>query len=191
MTEDAVADSPFVVRASVMRAREDAGTIRAAAVREATQLRVQAGADAEAIRRAARVGAAREAAALLAQAASAADGFLRAREDELADLAFALAHRLVDDIARTTRTVALVRTALAEHRDLSRLTLRAPPAIAAELRTALAATPGAAGRVEVQGDPALRPDECLLVGPQGRTALGPLQQFRALMDGLDPGVAGA
>lgn len=191
MAENAAAESPFVVRASVMRAREDAGAIRTAALREAAQLRMQAGADAEAIRRTARSGAAREAASLLADAATAADGFLRAQEAELTELAFALAHRLVADLPQTTRTVALVRTALAEHRDLSRLTLRAPHAVATALRTALAATPGAANRVEVQNDPALGPDECLLVGPQGRTALGPLQQFRALMDGLDPGAAGA
>ncbi len=191
MAENAVPDSPFVVRAAVTLAREDAGAIRAAALREAAQLRRQAGADAEAIRRTALGNAAREAATLLADAAAAADAFLRAGEAELTGLAFALAHRLVSDLPHTTRTVALVRTALAEHRDLSRLTLRAPPAVAAALRTALAEAPGAPNRVEVHSDPALRPDECLLVGPQGRTALGPLQQFRALMDGLDPGVAGA
>lgn len=190
---DGMPESPFVVRAAVMRAREDAGAIRAAALREAAQLRAQAAAEAEATRRAAQARGAAEAAALLAAAGVAADAFLRAREDELGELAFAVAQRLVADMARTTRTVALVRTALAEHRDHARLSLRAPPATAAALRTALAALPGTEGRVEVQADASLRPDECVLVRPQGRTALGPLQQFRALMDGIDAGagVAGA
>lgn len=191
MSENVGADSPFVVRASVMRAREDAGAVRAAALRDAAQLRMQAGADADAIRRQARDNAVREASALLADASAAADAFLHAQAAELTELAFALAHRLVADLPQTTRTVALVRTALSEHRDLSRLTLRAPPGVATALRKALAATAGAEGRVEVQGDPALRPDECLLVGPQGRTALGPLQQFRALMDGINPDATGA
>lgn len=169
--------SAYVVRAPVPLALQDAGAIRAAAVAEAAQLRTRTAAEMAALRRTAQADSAAGAAALLASAAAAANAFLAAREAELVELAFAIARRLVADLPSDARAVALARTALAEHRDGSRLVLRVPPAIASALRAALAAEKG----VEVREDPALRPDECVLLHPGGRTELGPLQQLRALM----------
>lgn len=88
-----------------------------------------------------------------------------------------IARRLVADLPSDARAVALARTALAEHRDGSRLALRAPPATASVLRAAFAAH----GNLDVRDDDTLGPDECVLLHPGGRTELGPLQQLRALM----------
>jgi flagellar biosynthesis/type III secretory pathway protein FliH len=187
--------SPYVLRGDTLRARADAAAIREAALADADAVRARAEAEAraraESLLGEARARAMSESAALLARAAGDADALLRAREEELTALAFALAHRLVNDLPRDTRTLRLVWTALAEHRDVSRLVLRAPPATAASLRAGLCGGDGdARGRacpVEVVDDATLGADECVLVHPKGRTALGPLQQFRALMDGLVPG----
>lgn len=169
--------SPFVIRAPVLLALRDAEAVRAAAVKDTAQLRASAAAESAASQEAARADSAAAAAALLASAAAAADAFLAAREAELVELAFAIAHRLVADLPSDARAVALARTALAEHRDGSRLALRAPPATASVLRAAFAAH----GNLEVRDDDTLGPDECVLLHPGGRTELGPLQQLRALM----------
>ena len=177
MPAAAPAESPFVVRAPALLALRDAEAIREAAVADAARLRAGAAAEAAALRQAAQADSAARAAALLASAAGAADAFLAAREAELVELAFAIAHRLIADLPGDARAVALARTALAEHRDASRLVLRAAPATASALRASLSAETG----VEVREDSTLGPDECVLLHPGGRAELGPLQQFRALM----------
>lgn len=176
MSDTTPAGSAFVVRAPVMLALRDADAIRAAAVEAAARLHSKATVEANALRQSALARGVAEAAAVLAAASVTANDFLTAREAELVDLAFAIAHRLITDLPRDTRTLALVRTALSEHRDGSRLTLRAPTATAPILRAALANT-----GVEVREDALLGPDECVLLHPGGRAELGPLQQLRALM----------
>lgn len=169
--------SAFIVRAPVMRALDDEQAVRAATARDAAAIKARAEAEADYYRQATGQAAAAEAARFLAAAQVAAEASLSAHEAELTELAFAIAHRLVADLPRNDRTISLVRTALAEHRDWLRLTVRASPPVAAALRLAL----GGGGKVDVQDDTSLGPDECVLIRPQGRTELGPLQQFRALM----------
>ncbi len=176
MSDAGPARSAFVVRAPALLALREANAIRTSAVEAAARLQARAEAEAEGLRRSARARGLAEAAALLASASVTANDFLAAREAELVELAFAIAHRLVTDLPRDARALALAHTALSEHRDASRLTLRAPPATAAALRASLAET-----GVEVSEDASLGPDECVLLHPSGRAELGPLQQLRALM----------
>lgn len=176
MSDTTPAGSAFVVRAPVMLALRDADAIRAAAVEAAARLHAKAAAEASVLRQSALARGVAEAAAVLAAASVTANDYLMARESELVELAFAIAHRLVTDLPSDARALALARTALSEHRDGSRLTLRAPTATAPALRAALADT-----GVEVREDALLGPDECVLLHPGGRTELGPLQQLRALM----------
>ncbi len=176
MTDGGPAKSAFVVRAPAMLALREADAIRAAAAEAAARLHAKAEVEAEVLRRSARAHGLAEAAALLASASATAREFLAAREAEVVELAFAIAHRLIADLPRDERALALARTALSEHRDVSRLGLRAPPATAPALRAALAD----AG-VEVREDASLGPDDCVLLHPHGRAELGPLRQLRALM----------
>lgn len=180
--------SPLVIRADILRARADAAALLAEARAEAARLRAEAEADAEAARASGREDGRRageaEAARLVAAASEAADAFLAAREAELGTLALAVAHRLIGALPPEERLFRLVQTALAEHRAELRLALRVPPGDAAGLRAALAEV-DPDGRVTVEEDPAAAPGSCVLAHARGRTAIGLLDQFRALLAGVE------
>lgn len=176
--------SPFIVRGPAVAAFRDADLVRAEAHAEAQAIREQALADADEIRRNAMEEGAHHAASLLRSTHNTADRYQRSREVEMVELAFGIAYRLVMDIPRDERTAALVRTALAEHTEWNRLRLRAHPTTAPMLRASLASS-----GIDVREDETLATDECVLLHPDGRTDLGPVQQFRALMSAS--GIGGA
>ena len=167
--------SPLVVRAPELRAHADAAAIRA-----------EAEAQREEERRRGREEGLREglaeAARLAAGAAVAVDAFWAEREGELRDLAFAIAHRILASLPPAEVLARLAGEAIAEHRGDVRLALRVSPGDAPALRAALGAA-DPEGRVIVEPDPAAAPGACTLVHPRGRTELGLLDQFRALMRG--------
>ncbi len=176
--------SPFVIRAAEAQAHADAVTIRADAATEAAQIiertvgqrreAVEAG-YAEGLR-----SGAEQAARLASECAATVDLFLDQRTTELHELAFAIAHRLLASLPPDATLAGLVAEAIGEHRRDVQLTLRVCDADAGPLRAALAeADPS--GRVAVTSDPAASPGTCTLVHPKGRTRLGLVDQFRALM----------
>lgn len=177
--------SPFVIRAAEVEAHMDAAAIRADAALHARQVAGLAQAEREAAVRAGhedglRSGAA-QAAGLAAGAAAAVEAFWDQREAELRDLAIAVAHRLLASLPPHEVLARLATEAVREHRSDVRLTLRVGGADAGPLRAALAdADPH--GRVAVEADPGAAPGSCVLVHPRGRTRVGLLDQFRALME---------
>lgn len=187
MTVPALPSSPYIVRSGRLRAHIDATSIRADA--EAAAARVRAGIAAErhealesARQEGLRLGLA-EAAALTAGAALAVDLFWRERENELAEVALAVAHRVLASLPADDTMARLVSDAIAEHGRDVRLAVRVMPGAAGALRTALEDLEHG-GRVTVVADPAAAPGECTLVHPRGRTDVGLLAQFRAMMGSL-------
>ena len=186
----ALPHSRFVIRAAEVAAHADAAAIRAEAAGQAAALR--AGTEAERRRAVAdghaeglRLGMA-QAARLAADAADAVAAFLQAREAELHELAFAIAHRLLANLPPHDVLAELAAAALAEHRSDVQLALRVCPADAAPLREALAAIApaSAASRVSVVPDPAAAAGTCTLVHPAGRTRIGLVEQFRAMLQAV-------
>lgn len=184
----ALPSSPYIVRSGRLRAHIDATSIRADA--EAAAARVRAGIAAErheafesARQEGLRLGLA-EAAALTAGAALAADLFWRERENELAEVALAVAHRVLASLPADDTMARLVSDAIAEHGRDVRLAVRVMPGAAGALRTALEGLEHGCSRVTVVADPAAAPGECTLVHLRGRTDVGLLAQFRAMMGSL-------
>lgn len=174
--------SPFIVRAGTLVAIRDAQQIKDQAARDRACVLGMAEAEANSIRLVAKQNAAASAAALLAAAAATADKFREDSEAELTDLAFAIANRLIGALPRDARTAMLVQTALTEHRDWSRLVVRVSPDVATAMRLALQSD-----AVEVRADETLADDACILLHPAGRTELGPVAQFRALLKAIPDG----
>ncbi len=176
--------SRFVVRGATLQARHDAAGLIAEAQAAAAAL----GERAERERAAERergyadglaTGTA-DGARIAQNAAEAAREFIAAREAELTELAFAIAARVLGTLPLDDVLVATARHALSEHRSDVRLVLRAAPAATAAMRAALSTD-----YIEVQADPSAAPGACTLVHPRGATELGVLDQFRAMMAGLD------
>lgn len=176
--------SPFVVRADIVQAHASAAAIRDDAVAQAAAILERAREqrrDAVAAGHAEglRTGAA-QVAQLAAAAATSIDVFLDERAVELQELAFAIAHRMLASLPHDECLACLAAEAIAEHRLDVRLTLRVSDGDAGPLRAALAeADPH--GRVAVVGDPAAEPGSCTLIHSRGRTRIGLLEQFRALI----------
>lgn len=168
---------PFVVRGPELQALRDAAAIR-------DQAQQEAAAERERERRHGYADGLREAAAAAAQlvrnAEAAVEDYWSRREQELAALALAIAHRIVSGLPPDDLLAGVARTAIAEHRQDTSLTLRAAPDAAAVLRRCLA-DDTATARVEVQADASLPPGGCVLSHPRGRTAIGLLDQFRAML----------
>jgi flagellar biosynthesis/type III secretory pathway protein FliH len=184
--------SPFVVRAEVVRAQTDARAIRAAAENEAANIRAALDVERQnALREARQEGlrqGLREVAALVANAADAVETFWRQREAELAEVALAIAHRVLASLPADDMITRLAIEAIAEHGANVELTIRTAPDAAAILRQALHDL-DPRGRITVLADVAAAPGECTLVHPRGRTELGLLAQFRAMMENLPAGLA--
>lgn len=183
--------SPFVVRGDRLRAGLEARDVLAKAEADAAQVRSKIAAERHAALEDGRVEGLRqglaEAAALAAEAARAVDLFWREHEAELGEVALAVAHRVLSSLPRDETVTRLALEAVAEHGRCAILTLRVGPDAAAPLRAALAER-GADDRVSVIADPIAPPGACTLVHARGRTEVGLLAQFRALLDAL-PGSA--
>jgi flagellar biosynthesis/type III secretory pathway protein FliH len=180
-------ESPFVIRAAEVHASADAAAIRASADAAAAAMRRQSVLEYQAERARGRTEGLREgaeaAARLLAEAARRGDEYLEQREAELVELAFAIAQRIIADLAPDEALTRTARAALAEHRADARLTLRVAPDVDAALRVGLA-DDLVGSRIELETDPDLASGGCVLIHERGRTAIGIVDQFRALLRGV-------
>ena len=185
--EPAAPFSPLIVRGDILRAHKDARTVLAEAEAEANRLRARLEAERHNILQEARreglLQGLSEAAAVVAKAAEAVEAFWREREGELAEVALAIAHRVVASLPPNDILARLALDAIAEHGATVQLTFRTAPEAAVCLRTALSDLEHG-DRVTILADPNAAPGECTLVHPHGRTELGLLAQFRAMMNGL-------
>lgn len=183
MTRAAV-DSPFIVRAEHRRAYADAEAIVAQAKEDAARMRAEAEVERSAVLQDARSQglrqAAAEAATLAANTAEVIELFWSEREKELRDVALAVAHRVLADLPADEVMLRLASEAIAEHGRDVRLALRTSPDMADALRIALQAR-HFGDRVTVVGDPTLTAGNCTLLHPRGRTEVGLLAQFRAML----------
>jgi flagellar biosynthesis/type III secretory pathway protein FliH len=190
-------ESVFIVRATRLRADNDARAIVAEAEQQALRLRADVAAEVESLRLQAEAEAqaalerartrgldmaAAEAATLLAEVATSIDRFWRERETELRDVALAVAHRVLSALPRDELTIRLATEAIAEHGRDIRLALRTSPDMADRLRAALAKLE-TAERVSVLPDQSLAPGECTLLHPEGRIEIGLVGQFRSMLSG--------
>jgi flagellar biosynthesis/type III secretory pathway protein FliH len=178
--------SRLIVRSGIYRAHRDAQAIVADARAEAVLLRVELLAERlDTLEKARQKGleqGLREAAAVTSNAIKAVDAFWQECESELAEVAFAIAHRIVETLPAETILAQLVSKAIAEHGSDIHLTLRTGPDAAVHLRKFLSSNH--AHRVTVLADPAAAPGDCTLSHKRGRADLGLLAQFRAMMSGL-------
>lgn len=168
---------PMVIRAPEARAMRDAAAIMAQARREALAEHArerQRGYD-EGLH-----GAAATAARLVQDAALVIEAHRSERDQEVVTLALAIAHRILSGLPSDDVLAGIARTAIAEHRHDTRLAVRVSPDAAVALRLSLAAS-AATAHVEVEADPALPPGGCALSHPRGRTNIGLLDQFRAML----------
>ncbi len=176
--------SPWIIRAETVQAHSDAASVRSSAKAEAALIVEQAQAD----RRTAissgfaeglQAGTA-QAAQLASDTALATEEFLSNRAADLHDLALAIAHRVLTSLPADEVLARLAADAVAEYRADVQLTLRVSAGDAGPLRAALAVA-DPTGRVAVVADATASPGSCTLVHPRGRTRIGLLEQFRALM----------
>lgn len=178
--------SPFIVRAERVRAGLEAKAILATAETEAERIRTAVAAERQATLETARQEGLRqglaEAAVMTAGAAQAVARFWREREQELGEVALAVAHRVLSSFPVDDTVSRLALEAVAEHAGDAALGLRVRPEAAASLRAALAEQ--GAGRVSVVADPAAAAGECTLVHSRGRTDIGLLAQFRSMLHAL-------
>jgi type III secretion protein L len=184
---DPVSHSRFIVRGNTLDAHREAQAILTDANAAADRMRAELDAErrrvvAEARREGLRQGIS-EAAEIVAHAGNAIDAFWREREGELADIAFAIAHRIIASLPADEALVRMASEAIAEHAASVQLTLRVAPEAAVYLRHSLM-TMEQGHRVTVVPDPAAAPGECTLVHKSGRMELGLVAQFRAMMNEL-------
>lgn len=124
--------------------------------------------------------AAAAASQLFKDAADAVAAHWAQREQELVPLALAIAHRVLSELPPDEVLAGIARTAIAEHRRDSQLTLRAPPDAAAVLQRSLASD-AATAHVHVQADATVASGRCVLSHSRGRTSIGLLAQFQAML----------
>ena len=168
---------PLVIRAPEVRALRDAAAIVAQAQLEAEAVRSRE--RQRGYQEGLNEGAA-AAARLVQDATLAIEAYWSEREQELVTLALAIAHRVVSELPSDAVLAGIARTAIAEHRHDARLMLCAAPDAAAALRRSLGES-AATVHAEVQADPAMAPGECVLSHSRGRTSIGLLDQFRAML----------
>jgi flagellar biosynthesis/type III secretory pathway protein FliH len=187
MMAHTVPNSPFIVRGDILRAHKDAQAILAEARDEASRLRAELLAERlgvleKAHQQGLKQGLA-EAAAVAANAADAIGAFWKKQENELTEVAFAIAHRIVASLPANAILAQLASKAIADHGADVHITLRTAPDAAIHLREFFKNNDHA-GRVTVLADPTAAPGECTLFHRRGRANLGLLAQFRAMMSGL-------
>jgi flagellar biosynthesis/type III secretory pathway protein FliH len=179
--------SRLIVRGDILRAHRDAQAIVTEARMEAVRLRAELLSERiETLEKARQQGLKQgiaEAAAVASSAIKVVDAFWKEREGELAEVALAVAHRIVDNLPADEILAQLASKAIAEHSADVHLTLRTAPDVAIHLREFLKNSEHA-DRVTVLADPAVVQGECTLTHRRGRTNLGLLAQFRAMMRGL-------
>lgn len=184
--------SRLIVRGDILRAHRDAQAIVADARAEAVRLRRELLAEQiDTLEKARQQGLKQglaEAAALTSNAIRAVDAFWKDRESELAEVAFAIAYRIVESLPADTILTQVVSKAIAEHGADVHLTLRTAPDAAVHLREFLKNS-GHADRVTVLADPTAAPGECTLSHKRGQANLGLLAQFRAMMRSLPADVS--
>ena len=171
---------PLVIRNAEVSALRDAATILADAHRQADaerRLERQRGYE-EGLQQSAEAGA-----AFLQKLQMETDAYWAKREEELVPLILAVAHKVLSDLPANDVMTGLVKTALAEHTHDSAIVVSVAPSASSVLTKALAGFDGAS-KLKVIADPLLSDGECVLVHPKGRTRIGLLDQFRALLAAL-------
>jgi flagellar biosynthesis/type III secretory pathway protein FliH len=183
--------SRFIVRGDILRAHRDAQAIVTDAREEAVRLRAELLAERiDTLEKARQQGLKQglaEAAAVVSNAIRAVDAFWKDRESELAEVAFAIAYRIVESLPADTILAQLVSKAIADHGADVHLTLRTTPDAAAHLREFLKNSEHV-DRITVLADPVAAPGECTLSHRRGQANLGLLAQFRAMMSSLPAAV---
>jgi flagellar biosynthesis/type III secretory pathway protein FliH len=194
MNAEPLPHSPFVVRANVLRAQTDARALVADAETKAARVRAALDMERQNVLREARHAGLRqglsEAATLVAKTGEAIETFWREREAELAEVVFAAAHRVLASLPINETISRLAIEAIAEHGANVELTIRTKPDTAAILREMLR-DHERSGRITILADEAVEAGEATLVHPHGRTELGLLAQFRAMMNQLPADLARA
>ena len=172
--------SPYVIRAEQFAAIEDAQAIRsqaqvdaslclAAAQEEATAIRLTAQAEAAAFRQ--------EQQERIRDEISV---FLQTCEDSLADLAFLVARRLIDDIPRDEKLARLVKTALIELPEKMGVVIKVPVAAGASLVASLPPEVLDSGAISVVECPVQGEEGCLIQHDLGQVQLDVPAQLKAL-----------
>jgi type III secretion protein L len=181
-------ESPLIIRREVMRARETAQAMHARAAHEAELMRQEARRVSLNDRKLGYQEGVEEgrhdAAKLLAETAAMVDQFYAEREQEITKLAFAIAHRIIDMLPPDEQVARVAQAAIAEHRNAAKLWVRVSPADAPALRN-LMAEYDTEGRVEIQADETAAPGSCVLIHPRGRSSVGVLGQFLAMMQEVE------
>jgi type III secretion protein L len=159
--------------------------------REAAEIRQAARAAAEAERaRGYREGyeaGAAAAASLLAETSARIDRQLAALPDELAEILLLAMARVLGGFDQQALLLQAVGHALDQRRGQNGMRLQAPPALAPKLRALideLAAEAPGLWRIEVEADPKLAAESCVLVTDQGFVELGLDAQLAALRRGI-------
>lgn len=175
--------SPYVIRSAQFEALTDAREIRAQAQVEAHARLEEARREADALRQAAQA----ECAALRAEAREHAQAeiaaYMQSCENSLADLAFLIARRLIDDLPRDEKVMRLVRTALADLPVQMGLVVKVPVSEGNSLKMSLQQDDGVLAGLSVVECGTLKPGECILQHEQGQTRLDVTAQLRALWQG--------
>jgi type III secretion system HrpE/YscL family protein len=184
MAVDALPKSPLILRREIVGVKNEAREIIERAEREAEGIRMEARRQAQQDRHQGHAEGVKdgraEAARLLAEASATVDAFYEAREQEFTDLAFAIAYRLIGELPEQEQMARVARAALGEHRGGVKIMLRVGPGTAGPLRDALRPY-DPEGRVDIETDETAPPGSCTLLHDRGRSSIGLLDQFRALM----------
>lgn len=187
-SEAELVESPLIIRREVMRARESVHGMYARAAHEAELMRQEARRVSLHDRKLGYEEGIQEgredAAKLLAETSAMVDQFYAEREQEITKLAFAIAHRIIDMLPPDEQVARVAQAAIAEHRNAAKLWVRVSPADAPALR-ALMQEYDTEGRVEIQADETAAPGSCVLVHPRGRSSVGVLGQFLAMMQEVE------
>jgi flagellar biosynthesis/type III secretory pathway protein FliH len=175
----AYAEAPAVREAARLEAERIAGEAHA-----------RAGAELEEARRRGRAEGVAQAARLLAEARAERARASVLREREVAELALAVARRVVGDCrALDPQLVARRVTETIERRFLGAVVVRAAPAEAARIREALAASPAGERPIDVREDAALGEGCSVLEGDGGEVRLDEGEMLerlgKAMMDGRE------
>lgn len=175
--------SPYVIRAPQFDALTDARRIRATAQEEAAAYLEEAHRQANAVRLAAKADAEalKEEARIQGQAEIRA--YLQSCENSLADIAFLVARRLIDDLPQDEKLMRLVRTALNDLPAQMGMVVKVPMSEGSALRKAMQQEGGVLEGLTVMECPGLENGECVLQHEQGQTRLDVTAQLRALWQG--------
>ncbi|MDH4571778.1 FliH/SctL family protein [Salinicola acroporae] len=110
--------------------------------------------------------------------------YLEHLEPALAELALDLVRRLLGEFDEAELVAHCVRQALREWRQEHRIRIRVAPSLEARVATLLSADPTVTQDYEVEADPQLGPEQCLLMTPVAVMDIGVDSQLDVLRQAL-------